>query len=60
MPPPRWRRAPCPLDPPSVARLVALRESGLTWKEIGLEFGKQDGALKQIYDRAKAQALAAE
>ena len=53
---PRYRRARTPLSPEEVARLIAMRQRGATWKEIGRAFAKQDGACKSIFDKAKAQA----
>ena len=52
---PSYRRAVRRLTPEAVGRLVALRDGGATWKEIGRRFGKQDSACKSIYDRAKTQ-----
>jgi hypothetical protein len=51
---PSYRRAARRLTPEEVRRLVAMREAGATWKEIGRSFGKQDAACKSIYDRSQA------
>ena len=51
---PSYRRAVRRLTPQEVARLVALREGGATWKEVGRTFGKQDTACKSIFDKARA------
>ena len=51
---PSYRRPASRLDPAQVARLVAMRDAGSTWREIGRVFGKQDCACKVIYDRAKS------
>lgn len=56
---PSYRRAARRLTPEEVARLVAMREAGATWKEVGRAFGKQDAACKSIYDRARAEPPAA-
>ena len=53
---PRYRRARTPLSADEVARLVAMRDQGATWKDIGRAFAKQDGACKTIFDKAKAPA----
>lgn len=53
---PRYRRPRTPLTCEEVARLIAMRERGATWKEIGRAFAKQDGACKSIFDKAKAAA----
>ena len=50
---PRYKRAPQRLGPGELARLVAMRDAGTTWKEIGLVFKKQDCACKHLYDKAK-------
>jgi hypothetical protein len=53
-----FRRPRSPLSAPQVAALVALRDAGATWREIGRLVCKQDGACKRIYDRAvKARAV---
>ncbi len=52
---PVYRRPPNRLSPEEVARLVNMREQGATWKEIGRTFGKQDGACKSIFDRARGE-----
>jgi hypothetical protein len=54
---PSYRRAAHRLTPAEVRDLVARRDAGATWKEIGRTFGKQDAVLKSIYDQAKAAAL---
>ena len=53
---PSYRRAVRRLTSDEVLRLVALRDGGATWKEVGRTFGKQDTACKSIYDRAKLAA----
>ena len=50
---PRYRRPANRLKPDAVATLVAMRDSGSTWMEIGRVFGKQDCACRAIYQRAK-------
>jgi hypothetical protein len=50
---PSYRRSARRLTPEEVARLVALRDGGATWKEIGRTFAKQDAACKAIYDQAR-------
>ncbi len=50
---PRYKRAQHRLKPGELARLVAMRDAGTTWKEIGLVFNKQDCACKALYDKAK-------
>jgi hypothetical protein len=47
-----YRRPRTPLTPDQVATLVAMRDAGATWREIGRLVSKQDGACKRIYDRA--------
>ena len=56
MPAPGYRRPASPLSVEQVARLVAMRERGATWQEIGRAFSKQDHACKVIFDKARAQA----
>ena len=56
---PSYRRAVRRLTAEEVSSLVAMREAGATWKEIGRAFRKQDTACKSIFDRAKAQAAPA-
>ncbi len=53
---PSYRRAVRRLTPEEVIRLIALRDGGATWKDVGRTFGKQDTACKSIYERAKLQA----
>ena len=53
---PRFRRPRTSLSPAEVTQLIAMREQGATWKEIGRAFAKQDGACKSIFDKAKATA----
>ncbi len=55
---PPYRRPRRPLAAEDQARLVTMRDTGLTWREIGRVFGKQDGACKRIYDRLKAAPAA--
>lgn len=55
---PDARRPNKKMDEVAVARLVAMREGGASWKDIGREFGKQDAVCSQIYTRAKAAAAA--
>ena len=50
---PRYKRSRHRLGPVELARLVAMRDAGTTWKELGLVFMKQDCACKALYDRAK-------
>ncbi len=50
---PRYRSPRNSLTQADVSRLVAMREGGSTWKEIGRTFGKQDSACKSIFDKAK-------
>ena len=47
-----YRRPRSPLSPDQIAALVAMRDAGATWREIGRLVCKQDGACKRIYDRA--------
>ena len=58
MPPPRYRRPAQPLSPEQVSRLVAMREQGATWMQIGRVFSKQDHACKMIFDKAQAEIAA--
>lgn len=59
--PPRYKRPRHSLTPKEVARLVALREAGATWKAIGRVFNKQDGACRAAYQAAvRARRIAAE
>ena len=55
---PLYRRPRNSLSGEDVTRLVRMRDQGATWKEIGRSFGKQDGACKTIFDKAKAQPSA--
>lgn len=50
---PPYRQPRHSLTPEEVARLVAMRDGGATWKEVGRVFKKQDGACKALYERAK-------
>jgi hypothetical protein len=50
---PSYRRAARRLTAEETARLVAMRDAGVTWKEIGRTFGKQDSACKSIYDQVR-------
>lgn len=52
---PVFRRPRSPLSPDQIDALVALRDGGATWREIGRVVCKQDGACKRIYDRALAE-----
>jgi hypothetical protein len=52
------RRPNSTLDAAAIDRLVALRDAGASWKDIGREFNKQDARCAQIYDRAKARKAA--
>ena len=47
------------MDASDVARLVAMRDSRASWKDIGRAFGKQDAVCSAIYARAKAEAALA-
>ena len=57
---PAYRRPRSPLSAQEVAALVAMRDGGATWREIGRLVCKQDGACKRIYDRAVRQRAARE
>ena len=56
MPAPSYRRPANPLSREQVAHLIAMRERGATWQEIGRAFSKQDHACKIIFDKARAQS----
>ncbi|MHB8287347.1 MAG: hypothetical protein ACYDD1_22085 [Caulobacteraceae bacterium] len=55
---PAYRRPRNLLSAQQVAALVAMRDGGATWREIGRLVCKQDGACKRIYDRAVHQRAA--
>ena len=55
--PPRFRRKRTRLSPDQVAQLVAMRDGGANWKDIGRAFGKQEGDCKVIYDHAESATV---
>jgi hypothetical protein len=55
---PRFVRPRSPLSPDQIDALVAMRDGGATWREIGRVVCKQDSVCKSIYDRAVRQRVA--
>ena len=50
-----YRKARATLTSAQVADLVARRDAGATWKDVGRAYGLQDESAKAIYGRAVAQ-----
>jgi hypothetical protein len=50
--PPSFKRPRRVPSPEEIEALVAMRDQGATWREIGRVAGKQDGACKRLYAQA--------